>query len=438
MSRCRGVYKRGKCRRCSCAECPVILFRADCAVPTRSFHSFLRATSSRCQRRYIRALKDRRDRLKQLALGHLTAAESEQLGLLGDTVLDVHGPQVVQLLQQRRVRVPAALQVRIRRRAAERDTSVYREVKNPSDAELFFRLGFRDTGAWLNAYCVETWRLELPYILWLDNHGVDAFSARIEPVENGHSVFTAHSTCFTIGRLILVWNVLKGYLWRAGASPNDDWLQRLQTALLRPDLTDDCRCKCSTEGCTPLIYLLKGICYSFGRNSRILVPALSSFFSAFSSHLDMRHHMASLRFLTFQALGIPHTCRGPFPEYQCRARDSDAEELDDDHAYELEVLETLLEEFQSGIMGIVQDPRHGLDGLLDFWENTWHPRVMKIRRNLDGNNLPDVERQRGEEIGVVWDQPASPPAPPKGEYPKGIGLLTRWVQELDEVEAECQ
>jgi hypothetical protein len=173
--------------------------------------ALLRVPSSRCKRRFILALKDRCDRLKQLALGYLTPAESQELGLLGDAVLDFHAPQVARLLKQRGVCVPDALRV------GAHDTSVYREVNDPSDAELFFRLGFFDTGSWMNEYCVETWRLELPYITWLHNHGLDALSDRIRPGENGHSIFTAHSICFIVGRLILIWNVLKQYLWPADA-----------------------------------------------------------------------------------------------------------------------------------------------------------------------------------------------------------------------------
>lgn len=418
------VHVKKKCRRCSCAECSVILLQADCAVSTEDLHRVLSDNFPRCKTRFIRALKDRRDRLKQLALKHLTVGESEQFGLFSDAVLDRRAFQVVQLLQQRGVYVPEALRVE------ERDTSVFENVNDPSDAELFYRLGFRDTDACLDAQKIPMWFLELPYIGWLHNHGVDAYFSQLES-KSCRGLFTAHRTCVSISQSVY----FRQDVLTNDDSSNDGWLQHLPSMLLRPDLTDDCRCRCSIGGCTPLTFLLRELCN--------MVPwqmeyGVSAFLNTFHSRLDTHHYIAALRFLTFHFLGIPHLCGSP-PDHICgRTKDWDADEFEDEHAYELEVLETLLKEFQSEIMKIAQDSRPGLDELLDFWKNTWKPRMRETREHLDGNNLSDAERQRGEEIGVVWDRPVPPSTASTDRDSGRILPLNHWICKLNEIEAEYQ
>jgi hypothetical protein len=404
------------------------LLRADCAVPTQRFTRLLERSSQRCRLRYIRALKDRRDRLKKLATDTLSTAEAQQLGLFGEAVLDFHTPQVVRLLQQRGVRIPEALE------ATESLPSVYEGLRDPSDAEFFFRLGFRDTGLWLKKYNDKGWglpMLPLPYIEWLDSHGVDALVVSIATFGNGNRLFTAHSTFHAIGRQM-------HSIGRGLDRTSPEWVQGLHNALLRPDLADGCRCRCSTESCTPLIYLIKGIYTHFSTwNYWDIIPRpFCLFLELFGGHLEIQHHRASLRFLTFSALGIQHTCCDPLRRY--RHSVDDPEEIEAEHAYELELLETLLEEFESEVIGILQDPDRGLDDLVDFWERTWLGRVLELQQHLDRNDVSDDERQRGEEIGVVWDQPSPPEPPKRSSNPFDKKTLDHWVFELEKIEAECQ
>jgi hypothetical protein len=73
--------------------------------------------------------------------------------------------------------------------------------------------------------------------------------------------------------------------------------------------TDCCECWCSSDGCTPLHQFLKDQCgpeawkYLGGRGSQLLVDAPSSSPSPTAQMVD-----ATLRFLTFEALEMTHTC----------------------------------------------------------------------------------------------------------------------------------
>ncbi|KAL2140702.1 hypothetical protein VTI28DRAFT_3487 [Corynascus sepedonium] len=431
------VYGPKKCRRCRCAECAIILLKADCAVPMHEYQPLLDRCSQRCRLRYVKALKNRRDRLKKLALDHLTTAEAEQLGLLSPAVLDGHAWQALQLLQQRRVHIPAALNLGVLNK--RRPRSVYGRLKNPTYAEIFFQHGFYDTDVWREEYNSEDVgvpgsQLPLAYIEWLDNHGADAILARLVPLPNGCGVFTAHATFHAVG--LHLGNALVTSL------ANSPWMERLQSALLRPDLADDCQCACSVESCTPLTFLLKGMCKLAGclmpETSNGILNCLIIIFELFGTRLEMHHHLACLRFLTFQALGIPHTCCGVFLERD-RFSTEEAQDIRNEHAFELELLEELLKELEGEMVNTLQNPNGGLHDLEEFWKQTWLNRLKIVWEQLDGDELSPVQRREAEEIGVVWNRPTPLKHPvTAGSNPHARATTEYWAYELWKIESECQ
>ncbi len=431
-SRCQTWLRFGlprkRCRRCDGEECAGILIHADCVIPVQNLQDILLRCPSRCRLQYMRAIKDRRDRLKQLALEHLSAAEAGRLGLLNDAGLDFFAPQAIQLLEQRRIRVPEALKMGFSHAATQ--PSIYERLWYAPHATLFFRLGFYDTSSWLKEN-PGTWRhLTIRYIEWLDNHGFDALSLRVPSFENGNGFFTAHSTFYSLGYS----------LYKPNLTISPEWVQKLQIALLSPGLADNCQCRCSTSSCTPLTFLLKGIEASPG--GKLSDPffkrkSFLTFLDVFGTHLNLRLHLASLRFLTFEALDIPHTCCGLFLYDDCL--ENDVEEVQNEHEYELDLLEELLEELGVQMLEVLHGPDRRLDDLREFWEMTWIVRVTETRQHLDGSDMSDTERQQAEDIGVVWDE-ASPPEPLQASrenryHPRN---LEYWVEELERIEAECK
>ncbi|RYP45967.1 hypothetical protein DL768_007749 [Monosporascus sp. mg162] len=524
--RCRERTDRRMCRRCRCAECAVILLKADCALPVSAhLQGVFRLASKRCKLRYARHLKDRRDRLNQLALDNLPATEVERLGLVSERVLDSLASRVIQLLQDRGVCIPEALAV-----ARNGPSSVYQALCCPWDAELFFRVGFHDTDSWCNADAAELENIPnlvqgLPYLHWLAKHG--AISCQLKSFESPKGIFTAHYTFWRIGENLesssfyWSWDVFHDPLPLPFAARRA-WFHELNAAVLPANIADACRCKCSPEGCNPLTSLLKGALRgnSFGYEPRPspedsvaedtessehsvaevtessehsvaevtessehsvaevtdssehsvaevtdssehsvaedtdfpdhniagvtgppseLITEFTLYLARFWGHLEVRHHIAALRYLTYTALGIPHSCCNP---YDCGEifRESfakDVEEVEDEHAYELGLLEELLGEFKEELIAILQDPDRGITDLIGFWKRTWVGRIKEVLDRLKRSDLTDDERRGAEEIGVVWDKMG--PEPPKViGNPYRRTTLDHWMYELEKIEAECQ
>ena len=89
--------------------------------------------------RYVNHLKDRRQRLKKIALDNLPDVEVERLGLGGEAVLDASATQVVQLLEQRGVQIPSALIVGgPGKRVGKNVRSIYETINDLSVADIFY------------------------------------------------------------------------------------------------------------------------------------------------------------------------------------------------------------------------------------------------------------------------------------------------------------
>lgn len=473
------------CRRCKCAECAVILLQADCAIPTpANLTNLLSRTSKRCKLRYIRHMKNRRERLKQLVLNKLPAKEIALLNLAPDRVLDSLAAQVIELLQDHGVQIPDALAVAV----DPRPSSVYEALEDPHNAGLFYRLGFRDTESWTKADAPEldTVRVfpgkDLEYLQWLATH--DAFSSQLKSFKLARDTFTVNYIFWRLGNDLGCWSgswIFKpmhpaGSHARSESSPLDGriaWVHQLNSAVLPARISDNCRCKCSLGGCTPLTSLLKGVPnlndYAFGDRPRLIqndnfaentgrpgarvpedgnfseddplltVPArLTEYFELFGADLEVKHHMAALRYVTFTALGIPHTCCDPDSWESPRARTpEEVAELEGDHAYELDLLDELLEELEGQVMAVLQDPKQGVEGVIRFWNKTWVTRMSEVLNRLESDDLADDEKRGAEDIGVVWDRPKPPEVSEGPENPYDEESPEYWMYELEKIKAEC-
>lgn len=183
-------------------------------------------------------------------------------------------------------------------------------------------------------------------------------------------------------------------------SPHYDpiyWLHEVHARVLPAECTDNCSCKCSPEGCTPLISMLKGVPYlstdlfkpwpeRFPEDHGVdkilsqikgllfrVVASLIEYLEHFGGNLETRHHTAALRYMTFTALGIPHSCCDP-RSTTARTREL-MPKFEEGHAYELEMLDELLGEFEERIMVILQDPTRAVHDVMCFWRHTWVSRM---------------------------------------------------------------
>ena len=94
--RCENKTSRTKCHRCTCANYVSMLIHKDSAIPLGdNFDELLSHSSQRCRLRYIRAMKDRRERLKQFACKYLPPQEQERLKLHDAFVLKTTSPAIL-------------------------------------------------------------------------------------------------------------------------------------------------------------------------------------------------------------------------------------------------------------------------------------------------------------------------------------------------------
>lgn len=449
--RLRHWERRSLCHDCDCTECVALLLDADCPVPLNDLEYILSWAPKRCWPLLAQAMRDRRQRLKDLGRRKLKldSAEAEKLGLLDDnTVLDVYAPQVFQLLQERGVRVPDALDPGVR--ADEPLRSIYGRFIYTEFADVFFQEGFHDTSFWVETskfplYYRAHFRIymALPYLVWLDTHGADVLFERIAGVVDNPGYLAGHMTFYMLGRYIGDHQLVEV----VDPTPSR-WLRDI---IPREDLADDCQCACSIKGCTPLISLLKGA--FFGRHGFQLCdgeyngekdslghklldtffPILDMFIS--NAQLELSEHLACLRFLTATALVIPHTCHCPgskllFDGFSAE----DRQEIISEQECQVQELEELLQELERKMADIPGYPHCEYSGLVDFYETTWLPRVKEAQEDLDSDHLSPEEIRRTQEIGVVWHLPTHPkPEGPKNPFSKDE--LQYWTYELGKIES---
>ncbi|VTT72410.1 unnamed protein product [Fusarium fujikuroi] len=471
------------CKRCRCAECAVILMKADCMISTSTLGRALEYASKRCKLRCLRYMKDRRDRLKRLALENLPKTDIEQLCLESKYVLDSEAFEVTQRLQQAGICVPEALAVGDN----ESFWPIYQLVDSCDDADLLFRLGSRDTASWCDADDVERWEVSLQqeplsYLRWLANH--DGIYCRL-PFPTVKDIFGSACIFSAIGYEInnhwtRRWSKFdqscesengRSLLASPTMDPEEDWYHKVHSAVFEARAVDSCSCQCSPGGCNMLTFILRQLVderdYKYKaqiysqddattstedperRGLAYTVPLLKLidgfiiYLSHFSCHFRRWHHYAAIRFLTFAALEIRHCCC----QIRCWDReseddvDSNENGLGDDQGYQLALLEDLIIEFEETMTSLLENPDTGTDELIDFWERTWVGRMSEVLDRLEGSDLPEDEKLAAEEIGVVWDKIGpEPPRPDPQEMgnPYRANMIEYWLYKLRKIEEERQ
>lgn len=453
---------KNRCRRCRCAESATLLIKANCAIPvTNGLQALLTSASYRCKLKYMRAIRDRREKLKKLAMAFLTAEELKRLGVSAENVLDSPALQVTRLLEQRGIEVPDAL------RTPETPTrrplrSVYHGLDMLDDSELFFRLGFAvDLRFEDYAVLAGCRNLSQFHLRWLADRGVDILGQRLRSFEGGGALVTAHFTFGTVGLEIARANfrpqaIIVTVMWVTEFRD-----KFLSTGIL--ETADGCRCECWPGGCTPVAFTLKAMVaqcteskcrdlYVRGEptvNNFTLGNAFMFYFSFISQLFEATSRRGALRFILFEALGIHHTCcqlfRGRVRKWNPNSCSNNVWDSDDDEdiccyggdgdvgatEYELGLLDELVEECEGELNTILDEKElsNRMSNLITFWVRVATTGLAKRQKLLEGNALEEDEKRKAEEIGVVWARPAGPRRPSPNPYP-----LCRdefWFCELD-------
>jgi hypothetical protein len=182
----------------------------------------------------------------------------------------------------------------------------------------------------------------------------------------------------------------------------------------------------------------------FGHRDEAVVQAaaravlfFTNYLSFFEADLGIGHHLAALRFFTFSLLGIPHRCGDPFsfknhPSICRELPSTEVDETQDEHAYELALLEDLMDEFEDEITTIHQGPDRRVIVVVDFWRHSYLKRMREVQEQLRGDDLSEGERRGAEKIGVIWDR--GEPAQRGTENPHSKATLDHWIYELEKIE----
>ncbi|KAK4163435.1 hypothetical protein QBC43DRAFT_319578 [Cladorrhinum sp. PSN259] len=454
---CKNQRSETMCSRCACAEPTLLLLNAGSVLSLDFYASLgqlLHLASHRCRKKFIQHLRKQREDLKALALVHLSASEIHDFGLDCEHVLDSAIPQVVSILKRRGVSIPATL-IPENNRCPDLSLvyPVYRLLTKPSHADLFFQAGFCDMDRCL-AVNVGA-RLELVYMQWLDSHTTGFLDEPfVSSALTASRVFNSHVVFWLLGRLACFelrhesnaheikgsFSFSKRICWL-----DKDWVKKVhvQDTAFSGNLADSCRCNCSIDGCVPFTYLLKWI--DSGWVTREDIDSLAGTFRYYLTNLGVEleavHHHAALRYMTYTALGIPHTC--------CNARKiifgyeepyhstDEIDEIQEEHADPLALMEELLEEFEKQVDAIfARDEKDKTQDLVDFWKSTWVQRMKTILDQLEGDELTEEERLGAESIGVIFEAEiptAKPMASRPPENPYDRHTWDHWYWELDQI-----
>nr|RBR01068.1 hypothetical protein FVER53263_10557 [Fusarium verticillioides] len=182
-------------------------------------------------------------------------------------------------------------------------------------------------------------------------------------------------------------------------------------------LGDDCRCHCSLQGCTPFIKFLEGLgCRRrFPRTSFTLTEGIRSFVASAQALIAGENAgqswmpRAILRYATFCALGLRHTCCKHLNGGSRYNMDSDEiDEIHEEDSVTLQQLEDLVTYFGNG---------YGSMTTLDkFLKEVWLPKMEEVYREIVSYNMTEEELKKAEACGVklaIADKPVLGCEPPQ-------------------------
>jgi hypothetical protein len=223
--------------------------------------------------------------------------------------------------------------------------SLYHYIRDPEHARLAFDLGFVDIDvadnsgftplvSHLNSHSrYLSWNV-IRLIEWLVKHGAN-YSALMPYTKGSSNDERESAPAHTIAHAIL----------DKMCPPLDSYTGKLVETLCAICIRDECCCGCADPviGCTPSLVLIKRAFDDCSGN----VTAVSKFLERIDLYLDQIRSDELIRLLTFEALGLRHTCCLHYNSapWDWTERVQDFDELREEDSTRLEGLETLVDEF---------------------------------------------------------------------------------------------
>lgn len=101
----------------------------------------------------------------------------------------------------------------------------------------------------------------------------------------------------------------------------------------------------------------------------------------------------------------------------------------------LDLLEELLEEFQSRVDVLSAQASNGPHDFIAFLEGYWSHRMKEVIEDIDGDYVCEEERRAAEEIGVTWKKESASDST-NSENPYDITMPEHWFYKLDQIASE--
>lgn len=390
---------------CGCCLCVDLFFGVECNVrmhemtttdPAPELFNFLTQASELARQKYVQYMGKRRITVRSLSSSPYASTKSSDCE--SDTESEIAG------IEWRTASSSGQSVLSSLPDVTDNMSWVFLEIEDPHHGELFYRHGFHPHPSCLNRMGT----MNCAYLDWLLSHAVDPFfrsSTGPAPTKDypNNGLFGAHFAFYFLP--LRSQNDPRDFQSRYPGSW-DTFLAFAATVLSR-DLTDGCECHCTIDGCSPFTWMMKGS-YLF-RNvpddpTKIEdrhVKQLVSYYSGCGLELTSLTYKAAIRYATFAALGLIHTCCEPrrliYYEDDWVERD-DVDILNEEQAVLLEVLEALVKEFEEKALEFVKPDSGGNSLFPQFWVICWQPRMEEELEKLEGKELTDEERCGGEEI----------------------------------------
>ena len=334
---------------------------------------YYRKPSSRVVIATIEAMVRKSNRLRSLAIAHLSPHELDLLRIAYEEepiqVLDAYAADTAEALKKVGVKIPEALEPSFGLSTVyhsllwEMDSYDWPTELRAEFADRLWSAGFHDINIYdkdgltpLHQACVY---FELGMVNWLMSHGGDPTI-----VVRGHSLNAFHLLSQGIReRFYLKWNfVLDIRDLDTMLGPHRDVLARIAD-LCQDSCRDSCRCACSPRGCTPTIVLLRLVIQRwYGKVGLFLLWCRSADLGPDAIETCC---LEFARVEAFERLGITHVCcdidegvRPPMPQ-------DTIEEMQDEESELIDQLESW--------MALYEEERAKFEGsavqFLDIWSD---------------------------------------------------------------------
>ncbi|KAF4961418.1 hypothetical protein FGADI_272 [Fusarium gaditjirri] len=235
------------------------------------------------------------------------------------------------------------------------------------------------------------------YVSWMMDHGADIAAVVPAGFVPGvvHNATWAHYLMAALGKVVGQTHLISVEL------PD-----KVAEVAASQYVVDECKCRCSTQGCTPLVKFLEGL-YWHG------IPQIPSIRKTHAFRIsevldsllpgckDDRVtygwiYRATVRYITFCALGLRHTCCELANKGSTTIPDEEEiREIYEEDAVQVQMLEELFSDFEKEF--------ETYPDLADFLMDVWVPKMEHVCTSLNSRELTSEEIRSAEGVGVIWE-----------------------------------